>query len=388
MQRDAFRVSSRTLRGRAGFAALALVLAACSGGGSDGAGAPSAAGAAGASTGGSAGALGGSGGGAAATSSGGSAGALGGSGGSSGGAAGDASGGSGGMAGSVSATCFPIQEGTSKVRVDGKTRDFLVQLPSDTSKPMALLFLWHGWLQAPADFQKGIVYDVPLGKWVPFDPDAFPMPLMIVTPSDQKLIPPWGLDWDIVTGEKDFAYFQAILQCIEDEYDLDWSRLYSFGFSAGAVFTSLLVSKFPKLFAATVHESGMWLNDPPEQSDITGGFIMSWKWPALDPADRGSALLTHGGDGSRGPKDFATVADLFSANQKALPFLHTNGRTVLECEHGFGHTLDPDLTQAMYYEYLWAHRAGGPPLTAMPSDFPRAPDHVVGSTFCTFHPAP
>jgi len=115
---------------------------------------------------------------------------------------------------------------------------------------------------------------------------------------------------------------------------------------------------------------------------------MNWKWPALNAADRGSVLMTHGGDGSNGPRDFATVADLYAGNESALPYLYNNGRTVLECEHNFGHTLDPDLTQGMYYEYMWAHRLGGPPLANMPSDFPFWPTHVVGSTFCTFHPYP
>ena len=72
-----------------------------------------------------------------------------------------------------------------------------VQMPADTSH-VALLFVWHGWLQQPGEFASTVVYDVPRGEWVPFDPNAFPMPLMIVTPHDLGLIPPVGLDWDIV----------------------------------------------------------------------------------------------------------------------------------------------------------------------------------------------
>ena len=46
---------------------------------------------------------------------------------------------------------------------------------------MALMFLWHGFLQIPDLFASEAVYDVPQRRWVPFDPNAFPMPLMIVS---------------------------------------------------------------------------------------------------------------------------------------------------------------------------------------------------------------
>ena len=272
--------------------------------------------------------------------------------------------------------CSTISAGTSKVVVNGMPRTFDVVLPKNTSK-MALLFLWHGWLQDPAKFANEIVYDVPLGKWVPFDPNAFPMPLMIVTPHDTKMIPPWGLDWDIAQGGKDFDYFEGMLKCITDQFSIEKKRIYSFGFSAGAVFTNLLSAKYPHLFAATVSESGAWFNDAPEQSEITVP-IVPWKWPAFDPKDHGNVLLTHGGK-----DDYATVISLENCAQKAFPFLKANGRTVVDCTHGFGHTPDPDLTQAMYYDFLWSHVNGGPALTGLPPSFPTK-DKPVGSTFCQF----
>jgi hypothetical protein len=110
---------------------------------------------------------------------------------------------------------------------------------------------------------------------------------------------------------------------------------------------------------------------------------MSWQWPAFNAADKGNVLLTHGGpDGQVAP-----IVNLEQANQAAVPFLHKSGRTVLECTHTFGHTLDPDLTQTMYYEYLWDHVLGGPPLSGMISDFPTQ-TKPVGATACTFHPVP
>lgn len=287
----------------------------------------------------------------------------------------------GGGAPNMPVVCGPIGEGLATVTVNGTTRTFGVQLPANTSQ-VALLFLWHGWMQAPWEFSSTVVYDPPSGQWRAFDPNAFPMPLMVVTPWDTKMIPPWGLDWDIVDGDVDFAFFEAMLQCIKEQFNVDQSRIYSFGFSAGAVFTNMLSAKYPNLFAATISESGAWFNDSAQWSDVLVP-IIQWKWPDFDPADRGNVLLTHGG-----PNDFATIISLESANEKALPFLYQKGRTVLECEHGFGHTLDPDLTQGMYYQYMWAHQLGGPPINGTPPGFPVWPNNVIGSTFCTFHPAP
>src|SRR5688572_16300084 len=47
--------------------------------------------------------------------------------------------------------CNPIASGTSTVVVNGVARTFSVQMPANTSH-MALLFLWHGWMQVPAEF--------------------------------------------------------------------------------------------------------------------------------------------------------------------------------------------------------------------------------------------
>jgi predicted esterase len=298
----------------------------------------------------------------------------------------------------VSASCSPITSGwstPSSISVNGKTRKFFVQLPNDTSN-MALLFLWHGWNQDTATFAQQIVYDVPSAKWVPFDPNAFRMPLMIVTPVDTGLFAVGfngsvGLDWDIqpMNPPIDVQFFEGMLQCIQQQFTIDKSHIYSFGFSAGAVMSNLLSAVYPHLFAATISESGAWLNDQAEWVDMTlGAAFYHWDWPAFGPADKGNVLMTHGGN-PNGPiqGDVATIILIQAANQAAVPFLYNNDRTVTECTHGFGHAPDADLTQSMYYEYMWDHHLGGPPLTGLPPDFPTTAN-PLGSTYCVFHSAP
>ncbi len=302
-----------------------------------------------------------------------------------GGAAGGGVGGSGGVGGATTVRCGNIVEGISSLTVDGGNRRLKVQLPASTSGPMAVLFLWHGWNQDER-WSDEVVWDLPRGQWLPFDPNAFPMPLMIVSPLDRNLLPPLGLDWNISNGEGDVEFFDAIMQCIQQQFTIDRDRIYSFGFSAGAVMTNLLSAHYPHLFAATISESGAWFNDRAEWSDIIVGAsgtlfpLVMWDWPAFEPEDGGNVLLTHGGQ-----MDFATIISLESANAKALGFLHANGRKVTECSHDFGHTLAPDLTQRNLYDWMWAHRRGGAPVPGLLPGFP-SDGAPVGSTTCRFHP--
>jgi hypothetical protein len=250
--------------------------------------------------------------------------------------------------------CSPVADGVGAVSVNGAAaRQFYVDLPNDPSQPMALLFSWHGYNQAPVDFKNA----------VGFDPNGGSMPIVVVTPTDTGLflqqIPSGGLDWDIQgsASNVDFPYFQGMLACLEGQFPtIDATRVYSFGFSAGAVFTNLLTSQWPHVFAATVSESGAWFSDPAERAATDGvGLLYPWDWPALDPADRGEVLMTHGGT-----TDYATIISIELADQAALPFLLQAKRTVVDCAHTAGHAIDPLVNNQAIYEYLLAHQLGQP----------------------------
>ncbi|HVH46399.1 MAG TPA: PHB depolymerase family esterase [Labilithrix sp.] len=237
--------------------------------------------------------------------------------------------------------------------VGGNARKLYADFPKDTSKPMAVIFSWHGFGGSAENFRKAAA----------FDPDGDPaVPAVIITPEDTGLFPPKGLDWDIAKGTPadpnvDLAFFEAIVGCLSKQQKIDASRIYSFGFSAGSVMTNLLHSRYPKVIAAIVTESGAWMNDKAERDIVNFPGGVDWNWPELDPADRGNVLLTHGG-----PEDVTdfNVLDLEKSAQLALPFLKEAKRTVLDCAHTNGHKLHPDVTPAVIRQYLFAHRAGEP----------------------------
>jgi predicted esterase len=341
---------------------VALLLVACGGNADTNAGTS-----AGVTTGSTGGGGGGTGGGSTASGTGGTGGgsttsSTGGTGGGStasgtGGTGGSTTSGTGGGGGSAPAIAFPCPGGTvgpdkNTLTVAGAERVFYADFPKDTSQPMGILFSWHGFGQPAADFRAASA----------LDPNANPsLPVVVITPDDSGLQPPVGLDWDIAKGTAgdknvDIAFFEAMVGCLNEQYDIDSTRIYSYGFSAGSVMTSLLHSRYPRLLSAIIAVSGAWFNDQAEE-DLVNLIKIDWNWPPLDPADGGAVLLTHGG-----PKDVTVLnlLDLEASAQAAFPFLGANGRVVVDCAHTQGHTPHPKVTPAVISKFISEHRAGEP----------------------------
>jgi poly(3-hydroxybutyrate) depolymerase len=243
-----------------------------------------------------------------------------------------------------------IAPGMNTLVVDGRPRTLFADFPSDMARPIGVLFSWHGYQQTAEAFRTE----------AGLDPNVNPdLPVVVITPNDTDMVPPFGLGWDLVQADTniDFALFEATLGCLNAQYSIDPQAIYSFGFSAGSVMTSLLHSSYPKLVSAIVAESGAWFNDPAQRALVTIPLV-PWEWPDLDPADGGTVLLTHGG-----PSD-VTVANIMSleaAAQAALTFLDTHDRTVVDCAHDRGHAFDPNLTRDMIVMFLTGHRTGEAP---------------------------
>jgi predicted esterase len=243
-----------------------------------------------------------------------------------------------------------IGPGWNSVVVGDAERTFIADLPASLDRPMGVLFSWHGYGDSAENFRS--VLD--------FDPDADPArPMVVITPEDSGLPPPIGLDWDLARGTEadenvDLDLFEAVLGCLDAQFEVDPARIYSFGFSAGAVMTNLLHSRYPRLVSTIITASGAWFNDQAE-ADLVKLFAIDWNWPALDPADGGTVLLTHGG-----PTDVTVlnILDLEASAQAALPFLAAGGRLVVDCAHTQGHTLHPEVPPELMSAFVSAHRAG------------------------------
>lgn len=242
-----------------------------------------------------------------------------------------------------------IVDGRNELRVDGRTRAFYADFPSDDARSMGVIFSWHGFTDTPEHHR-----DI-----AGLDPDAnAELPVIVITPDDTGIQPPLGLDWDIGKDEDnvDLVFFEAILGCLNAQQDIDASRIYSYGFSAGSVMTALLHSTYPDLLSAVVCQSGAWFNDSAE-ADLVNLIDVAWSWPELSAQDDGAVLLTHGG-----ARDVTVlnVLDLEASAQAAMPHLQTHGRVVVDCPHDGGHVLHPQVDADVVSAFISAHRAGTP----------------------------
>lgn len=243
-----------------------------------------------------------------------------------------------------------IVPGINTLMVNGRARTFVADFPSDATAQVGILFSWHGYNQAEGTHRTSSN----------LNPDGNPeLPVIVITPDDVDFDLPVGLDWQLNEGavedNVDLQFFEAMVGCLNTQLDVDPNRIYSLGYSAGSVFSSLLHSVYPKLIRAVICISGMWFNDP-EQVDLIGlggGALLSPTWPPLNPDDGGTILLTHGG-----PSDIAAaIINLEAMAQAAMPFLAEGGRVVIDCPHNDGHVGHPDLGPTMISKFISEHRA-------------------------------
>ena len=255
-----------------------------------------------------------------------------------------------------------IVSGMNQLLVGGLTRTLHAELPSDTTRPMGVVLSWHGFNEDPVAYRTSLA----------LDPDGDPeRPLIVITPDDADFEVPIGLDWQLDSGDPatnaDLAFFEAIIGCLDAHYAIDAARIYSVGFSAGSVMSSLLHSRYPQLISAIVCFSGMWFNDPEQVAMINLVPVMP-SWPALDPRHEGAVLLTHGGPGD---VTVLGVANLEDMAQAAFPFLAAGNRLVVDCAHAQGHIPHPEIRAGSISTFLSAHRAGEPsPYRTSFSGFP------------------
>jgi predicted esterase len=241
----------------------------------------------------------------------------------------------------------------------GLKRKFYADFPKDTSKPLAVVFSWHGFGDTAENMRA-------FSPKPDIDPD---MPFVLVTPDDTNLTPlgmPLGLDWEIFSGKSDAdnregALFESVLGCLGQSNAIDASRIYIMGFSAGAITTNMLYSRYQGQVAAALAFSGAWFNDEAEVKGVnTLGFKIDFSWDDLDPAKGGMLLLTHGGPNDQFGMLGQQIIDFEKSYQSAVPFLTAAKRPFIDCAHTNGHQPHPQMTSALMVKYFKAHRLGEP----------------------------
>lgn len=257
-----------------------------------------------------------------------------------------------------SGTCPMLVSGKNTITSSGVARTFLLAIPAGLmpSEKLPVVFMWH-WLGGSADSfrSKGQVQAA-------VDGQRF---LAILPESKGDIVWKWPFDalQSNMRMEEEFRFFDDMLACAAEQFNVNNNCVSSVGVSAGALFTSQLASGRSKTLASALVLSGG-----------VGSVAKPWA-----PAPRKIPMLVLWGgamDNCLGLLNFQTTS------QALETALVKDGHFLLECVHNCGHA-EPPLEAPMmlskyaaFWEFVFAHpywlNAGDSPykMTGLPMTFP------------------
>jgi predicted esterase len=255
-------------------------------------------------------------------------------------------------------------------RVDSLDRSFILTLPPGATAPgghWAVVFNWHGLGDSAPNMNPLFAGEVGNAA----------MPFILVTPVSTHLGPttsPLGLEWEnlrATTPNREARLFDAVLRCLDQRWGVDRDRVYTAGFSAGAIMSDLLgVLRGSQLAAVASYSGGYFSN--PDNPPTLGPLRTYPNWPALPSSARYSQLLMFGGE-SDAFNLFVAMAhfDVFAGND--VGYLNARRHDVVYCNHNGGHTVPRTLLGRQVVQFFAAHPRGvaaSPWAAALPSGWP------------------
>lgn len=215
-------------------------------------------------------------------------------------------------------------------------RSFIVHLPDDLDGA-GILFLWHGNGDSARNFD----------RYVGGAELANTLKVIVVVPDAG--LGGIGMDWAVPPNDTsdDAGFFDDLLGCVTTQYDVDLTRVYSAGFSMGALWTSWLTMHRSEHLAASVIFSGG------SDGDVFGmgdGVVNPYQTPSWDIP----VLMTEGGSSDMVVVQFQEMTASMSTQLRA------DGSTVIVCSHDQGHT-PPRNYENWSWRFLKQHVFGMSP---------------------------
>ncbi len=257
-------------------------------------------------------------------------------------------------------SCDLVEGLNSDFIVDGEARSFYLALPEGEG-PHPVIFNWHGYTDTAANMH------VFLSPYINSETYSF----ILVTPEDTSMEPLSGLDWEILTtttANKEAALFDAIMECLDSEYLVDWDRLHSVGVSAGGIMTDLLGTLRGDVLASVISFSGGYLGNP-ANANQTMNMVA---WPDFTGSHPYAQLFTHGGVTDTFDLSVVTIHfDQMAEND--VIYLNDRGHDAIICDHGIGHDVPEALRGTTVLEFLRDHPynvTDSPYVEGLPESFP------------------
>lgn len=242
--------------------------------------------------------------------------------------------------------------GTTSFLSDGVERTVTVLIPARRARKASLIFFFHG-MASPDD---GSSPGQALARDLELQDMADDLGAVILLP-DASLRSLLSYDlylWDVEDlTDEDLVLYDDLRTCAAEDADLgvDLSRVYAYGLSGGALFTTELMRHRADTLAAAVELSAG------ADVEVTG--YTPTLAPYGTPAWTLPVLVISGGDDDVWPDATPPLIDFDDASDTLTGLLSYDGSLVLRCRHSSGQavTLSAyDLSEA----WMNAHEFGQP----------------------------
>ena len=124
------------------------------------------------------------------------------------------------------------------INIDGKTREYYISLPKNTSKPVPLIINFHGFLDRAINQR----------EFSQMDNYAHQNGVGVVYPEGIKRS--WNVGKAIYNNENDIIFVNALIDSVLTKYNIDSDQIYACGFSNGGTFSYELMCSLSNKIAA------------------------------------------------------------------------------------------------------------------------------------------
>lgn len=255
-------------------------------------------------------------------------------------------------------TCPTFTAGANAFETGGYTRNVRISLPADPAGA-AVLFVWHGLGDNAGNMSNAFGADALANKYN----------AIVVVPDGCcngsgsqgccSQMTGWGF---AAKPEPDVAIFDDALSCLDQQFGIDRTRIYTTGFSAGSLWSTWLVmNRSDYLAAAAIFSGGV--NSFLEYTTPT------YKLPVLATSGKEDDVFGGG------------LVDFFTSMNDLTTALRKDGHFVIRCIHtAGGHTVPfggPGWAAKFLFKHTWKDGSSPYQQDGLGTDFP---------AYCTIAP--
>ncbi len=234
--------------------------------------------------------------------------------------------------------CPTLSEGDMVFTSGGESRSVRIFLPPEP-EGAGVLYMWHGMGDTVSNFSGAMQaqYVAESYGWIVVVP--------AVMPSDSFLPALWGFP-SLLGGvpDADLALFDDLAACLDQTWQIDHNRIYTMGFSGGALWSTYLLLHRSEILAGAMILSG---GVSPAEMDPTATFL--YESPLRDVP----VFLAHGG--ATDIYDAVVLKIEFDTMTESLADeLVADGHFTIICRHGSGHYFTQGVAISGF-QFLSAH---------------------------------